>query len=48
MRLKIGENLGTASFNLKALNQSPSLNGFISANFVSMRKAQRKLRQVTS
>ena len=28
-------------------NQSPSLNGFIGPNFISIRKAQRKLRQVT-
>ena len=29
-------------------NQSPSLNGFIGTNFISIRKAQRKLREVTS
>ena len=29
-------------------NQSPSLNGFIGTKFISIRKAQRKLRQVTS
>ena len=29
-------------------NQSPSLNGFIGTNFISIRKVQRKLREVTS
>ena len=32
----------------KGANQSPSLNGFIGINFISIQKAQRKLRQITS